>query len=106
MVVDITFATVGVFRKTMKKKEIKSNRQQTNGKAETLRIKSKQSVEEVNGKTWLAILRKALRKIDPESAEVVWEPFRQKMKIELTDEEKKTKASVLRRRIELLKPLF
>ena len=54
----------------MKKKEIKSNRQQTNKKAKTLRIKSKQSVEEMKVKKWLAIRKKAGRKIDPESAEV------------------------------------
>ena len=56
----------------MKKKEIKSNRQQTNEKAETLRIKSKQSVEEMKVKKWLAIRKEAGRKIDPETAEVCW----------------------------------
>jgi len=54
----------------MNKKEIKSNKQETNEKAEKLRIKAKQSVEEMKVKKWLAIRKKAGRKIDPETAEV------------------------------------
>jgi hypothetical protein len=56
----------------MKKKENKSNKRQTNEKAEELTIKAKQSVEEMKVKKWLAIRKKAGRKIDPETAEVCW----------------------------------
>src|SRR5260370_15232926 len=51
------------------KKQIKPIKQQADEKAE---IKAKQSIEEMKRRKWLAIRKKAGRKIDPEAAEVWW----------------------------------